>query len=152
MFNAYNVALVLHSWIRWAALVLGVAATLASLTDRGASSHADRWGFWFITVLDIQMLLGLTLYFLLSPVTAKALSDFPAAMHVDSLRFFAVDHAATMFLALAIAHVGRVLGRKARSPHSKRLRQSVCFGIATLAMIAAIPWPGMANGRPLFRL
>jgi hypothetical protein len=28
----------------------------------------------------------------------------------------------------------------------------VCFGIATAAMLAAIPWPGLRAGRPLFRV
>jgi alginate O-acetyltransferase complex protein AlgI len=32
-----------------------------------------------------------------------------------------------------------------------RLPPYVCFGIAVLAMVAGVPWPGLANGRPLFR-
>jgi hypothetical protein len=28
----------------------------------------------------------------------------------------------------------------------------VCYAIATLAMLVAIPWPGMRAGRPLFRI
>jgi hypothetical protein len=50
-----------------------------------------------------------------------------------------------------LVHVGRVLARKAKTPEARRTRLLVCFGIATLAMIAATPWPGMSNGRPLFR-
>lgn len=147
----YNLVLVIHSWLRWAALALGVAATFASLMDRSGGSRADRWGLIFMIVLDTQMLLGLLLYLVLSPITAEALRDFGTAMHVQSLRFWAVEHAGTMFLAVILAHAGRVLARTARTPASKGLRQSVCFGLATIAMIAATPWPGMANGRPLFR-
>jgi hypothetical protein len=29
---------------------------------------------------------------------------------------------------------------------------AVFVGLATLALLAATPWPGMANGRPLFRI
>ena len=57
-----------------------------------------------------------------------------------------------MLAAVIAVHVGRVLARKARTPESKRTRQIVCFGLATVAMIAATPWPGMPNGRPLFRV
>jgi hypothetical protein len=48
--------------------------------------------------------------------------------------------------------LGRVLARTARTPQSKRRRQIVCYTLATIAMIAATPWPGTANGRPLIRL
>ena len=48
--------------------------------------------------------------------------------------------------------VGRVLARTARRPQARRTRQVVSFGLATVLMIVATPWPGMANGRPLFRV
>ena len=48
--------------------------------------------------------------------------------------------------------VGRVLARKARSVDAKRFRLLVCFGLATLLMIAGMPWPGRPGGRPLFRM
>src|SRR5712692_1916436 len=150
----YSFVLILHSWLRWAALVLGVAATIVSLAERagGGQNRADRWGLIFMMTLDTQLLLGLLLYFALSPFTAAALKDFGGAMRNPGLRFWAVEHAATMLLAVILVHMGRVLARTARTPESKRRRQIVCFGLATIAMIAATPWPGMANGRPLFRI
>ena len=150
----YTIVLLLHSWLRWAALALGVAATFSAFTGRGAtqSAGAERWGLFFMMVLDIQMLLGLLLYLVLSPFTAAALQNFGAAMRDPSLRFWAVEHVSMMFVAVVLVHVGRVLARTARTPEAKRMRQLICFGLATVAMIAATPWPGMANGRPLFRL
>jgi hypothetical protein len=32
------------------------------------------------------------------------------------------------------------------------MRLLICFGLATILMIAGIPWPGMRAGRPLFRI
>ena len=159
----YSSVLMLHSWVRWVALVLGVVTTIAALVDRGANapgspgalgakSAADRLGLFFMIVLDIQVLLGLLLYVALSPATALAFKDFGAAMRDPALRFWAVEHAATMLLAAILTHAGRVLARSARTPGSKRTRQIVCFGLATLAMIARTPWPGMAVNRPLFRV
>ena len=156
----YSSVLMLHSWVRWVALVLGVVTTVAALVDRGASSPgapgaksaADRLGLFFMIILDIQVLLGLLLYVALSPATALAFKDFGAAMRDPALRFWAVEHAATMLLAAILTHAGRVLARSARTPGSKRTRQIVCFGLATLAMIARTPWPGMAVNRPLFRV
>ena len=149
----YNAVLIFHSWFRWIALILGIMATFAALTDRSAGqSTTDRWSLFFMMVLDIQMLLGLLLYLVLSPFTASALNDFGAAMRNPALRFWAVEHVSLMFFAVVIVHVGRVLARTARTPQAKRTRQIVCFSLATIAMIAATPWPGMANGRPWFRV
>jgi len=149
----YSAVLILHSWIRWIALILGVMATFAAFTDRSdGQSKTDRWGLFFMTALDTQMLLGLLLYLVLSPFTTAALHDFGAAMRNPALRFWAVEHLSLMFFAVVIAHVGRVLARTARTPQSKRTRQIVCFSLATIAMIAGTPWPGTPNGRPWFRV
>lgn len=146
----YSTVLLLHSWVRWVALLLGAVTTFAALAK--AESAADRFGLVFMIVLDVQLLMGLALYFALSPITAAALKDFGAAMRDPALRFWAVEHAATMLLAVILVHVGRVLARKAGTPSSRRTRQIVFFGLATVAMIARTPWPGLPNGRPFFRL
>jgi hypothetical protein len=150
----YNLVLILHSWLRWAVLVSGVLATASTFTreSHGSSGPADRWGLVFMATLDLQMLLGLLLYLALSPVTTAIFSDFGAAMKDPVARFWAVEHVGTMMLAVVMVHVGRVLARKATSPESKRTRLLVCFGVATLAIFAATPWPGMTAGRPLFRV
>ncbi|HWF84012.1 MAG TPA: hypothetical protein VG222_04170 [Vicinamibacterales bacterium] len=148
----YTTVLIIHSWLRWVALVAGVGATLSALADRGDGRRADRWGLALVTSLDLQMLIGLLLYFALSPFTKVAMQDFGAAMKDPGLRFFAVEHVTMMLAAVILVHVGRVLARKAASPGARRTRMFVCFGLATILMVIAIPWPGMAHGRPLFRV
>ena len=150
----YTTVLAIHSWVRWIALVAGVGVTMAALRGKvqGTNSLADRWGLFAMMALDIQMLLGLILYFVLSPFTTQALQDFSGAMKNPELRFWAVEHIAVMLLAVILAHVGRVLARKAPTPQAKRTRLLVCFGLATLFMFLRTPWPGLPNGRPFFRL
>ena len=151
----YTFVLSLHSWLRWVALLAGIAAIFTTLADRAPSlapRRADLWGLALMVTLDIQMLLGLLLYFVLSPFTAEAMRDFGAAMRNPGLRFFAVEHLTMMLAAVILAHVGRALARKASTPEVKRTRMLICFGLATVLMVLAIPWPGMASGRPLFRL
>ena len=150
----YTFVLLLHSWLRWAALVAGVGATMAAFTDRAPTAglgRADRWGLALMAALDLQMLLGLLLYLVLSPTMEAIRQNFGAAMQDRVARFWAVEHISMMLMAVIVVHVGRVLARKAKTPEARRTRLLVCFGIATLAMIAATPWPGMSNGRPLFR-
>jgi hypothetical protein len=150
----YTVVLLLHSWLRWAALIAGVGATWFAMRDTAgpdAGRSLDRWGMAFVTVLDLQMLLGLLLYLVVSPNMTAIRDNFGAAMRDPVARFWAVEHITTMILAVIVVHVGRVLGRKAVTPETKRMRQFICFGIATVLMLLAIPWPGMRAGRPLFR-
>src|SRR5215831_11569317 len=105
----YTTVLTLHSWIRWIALVAVVGTTLAALRGKGAGANslADRWGMVAMMVLDTQMLLGLLLYFVVSPNMKAIMENFGGAMKDPALRFWAVEHTASMFAAIALAHVGR---------------------------------------------
>ena len=150
----YSSVLALHSWLRWIAIITAFGAAIAAYRGRTRDTEpaADRWSLFAMMALDVQMLVGLILYFALSPFTSQAFADFGAAMRTPQLRFWAVEHLTMMFAAVIVAHVGRVLARKARKPASKRMRLLVCFGLATLLLLLGTPWPGMSNGRPLFRL
>jgi hypothetical protein len=150
----YDLVLILHSWVRWAGLIAGLLATMAAFANRPGTSpaSADRWGLLFTIALDVQLLLGLLLYFALSPNTAAIFNDFGAAMRDSTARFWAVEHVVLMLFAVVLAHAGRILARKARHPGSRRARLLTCFAVATLLIVAATPWPGMSNGRPLFRV
>jgi cytochrome c biogenesis factor len=149
----YPTILLLHSWLRWLALVAGGGATFFAFgTGTGALARAERWGRIFMIALDVQMLLGLLLYGVLSPITAAAMKDFGGAMRNPVLRFFAVEHLTMMLAAVVVVHVGRVLARKTADPAAKRKRLLICFGIALLLMLLGIPWPGMTSGRPLIRV
>jgi hypothetical protein len=151
----YDVVLLLHSWLRWIAVGAGLAATALAYTtppQAGGSTRADRWGLIFMISLDLQFLLGLLLYFWLSPSSAAILRDFGAAMRDPVARFWAVEHIALMVVAVVMVHLGRVLSRRAPTPAAKQTRTVICFTLATVAMLAAIPWPGLRAGRPLFRV
>jgi hypothetical protein len=151
----YELVLTLHSWLRWLAIIAGVVATITVLMSTPRSASADRsdtWGLVLMIALDLQMLLGLLLYLALSPTTAAIFQDFGGAMRDPVARFWAVEHVFIMIVAIVLAHVGRVLGRKAKNPSARRTRLLICFGLSTLLMIAGTPWPGLRAGRELFRL
>jgi hypothetical protein len=150
----YTTVLAIHSWVRWLAIIAAVGATFAAVRGKvqGADSLADRWGLFAMMAVDIQMLLGLILYLVVSPNMQEIRAHFGEAMKNAQLRFWAVEHVSAMFAALVLVHVGRVLARKARTAGAKRTRLLACFGLATVLMILGTPWPGMPAGRPLFRL
>jgi len=142
----YTTILTIHSWLRWVALVAGIAATIGALRGKG-----DKPGLILMITLDIQMLLGLLLYFVVSPLMAEIRANFGAAMKDPTNRFWAVEHITMMLVAVILVHVGRVLARKG-TPESRSMKLFLCFGAATVFMILRTPWPGLAAGRALFRM
>ena len=148
----YALVLLLHSWLRWLALGAGVAATLAAF-GKGAEAvrSAERWGLIFMIALDVQLLLGLLLYGVLSPFTTQAMQDFGGAMNNSAMRFWAVEHIFGMIVAIALTHIGRARVRRITQDTRKHKVAAIFFTLALLTMLASIPWPGTAAGRPLLR-
>jgi hypothetical protein len=92
------------------------------------------------------------LYFFLSPITRAALQNFGGAMSNAPVRYFAVEHILLMLIAAALAHVGRSRSRKAEADLAKHRNAAIWFGLAVIVLLAAIPWPFLAVGRPWIRL
>jgi uncharacterized membrane protein YozB (DUF420 family) len=78
----YTTVLILHSWLRWFAIVAVFGVLLAAIRGKveGSRSIGDRWGLFAMAALDLQMLLGLLLYFVVSPNMAEIRAHFGEAM------------------------------------------------------------------------
>ena len=125
-------------------------AVAGSRAHRDWTVADDRAGLWFSIAVDIQFLLGLGLYVKLSPMTQIALQDFGAAMANPVLRFWAVEHALGMIVALALVHIGRVRIRKTADAAKRHRLGAIFFGLALAIILLTIPWPGTPAARPLF--
>jgi hypothetical protein len=73
-------------------------------------------------------------------------------MDNPTLWYWAVYHLVTMFGANVTVRIGRVLAIGAKTPESRRKWRFLFFALTTAIIIAGIPWPGLSNGRPLFRI
>jgi hypothetical protein len=150
----YAATLLVHSYLRWVVILAGLIAVARAAS--GASRRApwtpadDKAGFWFVTAVDAQFLLGILLYGFLSPFTHQAFGDVAAAMKNSILRFWAVEHIAGMIIGVALVHVGRVRARRTDSLRRHRVA-AIFFGLALVAILVSIPWPGTPAARPLFR-
>jgi hypothetical protein len=151
----YFAVLVAHSWVRWLVLVVSVltfARSLSGVLQKRGWSPAERsMSIAFVAMIDIQVLLGLSLYFIFSPLVPKSLAELKAAMPVAPLRFFAIEHITMMVLALTVAHVSSVLARRAVEPRAKYKRLAWGAGLVLLLIFVAIPWPWSHVPRPLAR-
>jgi hypothetical protein len=150
----YVAVLFTHSWLRWLVLILGFALLVASaralLRKRKWSSRLENLHKVFLGALDLQFILGLLLYFWLSPIAAAARSNMSVAMKEPTLRFFGLEHVVTMLLAIIVAHVGRVVSKR-KSGRPQLRRTAITQALWFLLTLAAIPWPGLDIARPLFR-
>lgn len=152
----HEITLTLHTYLRWGILLLliltAARAIVGALGGKPYSPTDQRFGLLTMIALDLQLLLGLALYFLLSPTTKMALSNFGAAMASRTTRFWAVEHVSLALLAVFLVHFGRVLARKATSDRKRHRRIAVTFFLALACTLAAIPWPFIAGiGRPWLR-
>lgn len=156
MYTIYGITLFLHSWNRWLILIAGViviAAAIKGLSVKSEySSFQKRWSLIFLSSLHLQLLIGLLLYFFLSPITAQALSDFGAAMKDSVLRFWAVEHTFVNVIAIGLAQTGSILVKRRADSAGKHKRTLIWSGIALLLILAMIPMGMMGVSRPLFRL
>jgi bacteriorhodopsin len=150
-----NYSLIIHSILRWAVLLLGVWAVITALgaviSKREYRSSDNKVSLFFMISCDIQLLLGLILYFSgmwfeLLKNNAKEVMKHPAE------RFFAVEHASMMIIAWLLVHIGRSMVKRAGTDAQKHKRTLIYFGIALLIIIVMIPWPFRQPGiaRELF--
>jgi len=151
-----NYTLVIHSILRWAVLIFGVWAVInalaAVISKRVYKGSDNRTSLFFMISCDIQLLLGLFLYFngmwfSMLKSNAKEVMKDPAE------RFFAVEHALMMIIAWLLVHVGRSMVKRADTDAQKHKRTLIYFGLALVIILAMIPWPFRIPeiARPLFR-
>lgn len=138
-----QVILVLHSILRWAILLFGVWTVLNALSGlinkRNYSSADNRSNLLFMISCDIQLLLGLVLYF--SNSWFDRLKELGNNMKDPYNRFFTMEHLVMMLLAWILVHVGRSSVKRAGSSAAKHKRMLIFFGLALILILAAIPWP-----------
>lgn len=155
MCGMYEALLIAHSWIRWVVLLLGlIAFALAAsgrLTRRAWTPRDEAASRWFVIAVDVQVLIGLLLYFFFSSFTMAAWRDMAGAMADTVVRFWAVEHLVGMLAATAFAHVGRVRIRKTTDPARKHFVAAILFGLSLVLMVVSIPWPFGGVDRPLIR-
>jgi hypothetical protein len=134
----------LHSIWRWVVLVAAVAALVKAFGGWLRKSPYDnldrRLGLFYTTAIDIQVLLGLILWFGEQRFATIASAG---AAGGDAL-FFGIIHPVLMLVALGLVHVGNVRSRRGVGGNPRRT--AALFYLGSLVMIiAAIPWSRLAR-------
>ncbi|GIW05770.1 MAG: hypothetical protein KatS3mg060_0575 [Dehalococcoidia bacterium] len=146
----FEALIVLHNVLRWLVLIAALVAIVNAFSGwfggRRWTRRDARIGVLFAIAMDVQVLLGLILWVRFVLVVP---GGFGAAMGNPGLRFFAIEHLVGMLVALALIHLGQVLGRRARSDAARFRSNAIFFLVATVVIVASIPWPGLRYGRAL---
>lgn len=146
--------LVLHNLLRWLVLIFGVWTVINAISGLSGKKEYkaadDKSNFFFMLSVDIQLLIGLVLYF--SNGWFDRLKNLGDNMKDAMLRFFTMEHALLMLIAWILIHAGRISVKKATTSHAKFKKSLIYFGISLLLILIAIPWPFREElGRMWFR-
>lgn len=134
----------LHNLMRWVVIGVGIWAVLKfwngwmkrAVWTPGETQAARL----FVMVLDIQLLIGLLLYALFSPVTRLGFQDMAAGMRDPAIRYFLVEHGAVMIVAIAVAHIAARRVKRVPTDSAKFQTASIWFGIVLAAVAGFVPW------------
>lgn len=150
-----NLLLSVHNLLRWAVLIAGVWAFVAAVTGitgkKPFTANDNRIGLLFTLFMHLQILLGLLIYFVTSPMMKVIFNDFGAAMKNSEMRFWAVEHILAMIIAAVIITIGRSKSKKAADDLAKHKKAAIFYGIGLLLILMMIPWPFGAHIRPWLR-
>lgn len=155
----YDVLLVAHSFVRWWVLAACALTALSAFAGRARPAWTARdqgIARIFVASVDLQVLLGMSLYFAVSPLAraARALwskDGFMALWSEPGLRFIGVIHPLLALLAASVAHAAWIGVRRSDAARERHARLGWGAALSALILLAAVPWPFLGHERPWFR-
>jgi len=144
MDTIYSTVKDVHSSFRWIVLALAVAVivifAIGWFSKKKFGRLDNTLSLLYMISCDLQLMLGLTLYFFLSPITQSAIQFGSLQMEDPNVRFFAIEHPITMILGIACAHIGRISSKKGLTDSSKFKRGTIWFLLSLILIVSRMPW------------
>jgi len=142
-----------HNLLRYVVLILLLLAVLKSFIGwfgkKEFTTTDNKISLFLLISAHLQLVIGLVLYFI-SPVVEAGLANMAETMKNVELRFWTVEHIASMIIGIAIITLGRIMAKKAKNDSSKHRRQAVYFTLAMVLIFSSIPWPWSEVARAWF--
>ena len=151
----YQTLTFLHSTFRWLVLLSLTYSILRAykgyFSDKEFSKTDNSIRHWTATIANIQLVLGITLYFQ-SPIIKYFWNNFNEAKASFDLLFFGLIHIFLMLFSIILITVGSSISKRKATDKEKFKTILIYFVIALIIIFIAIPWPfsPLAN-RPYFR-
>ena len=137
----YNGLLITHSYLRYIVLILLIAVIIVSLlgvlNKKPYTDGDNKLGLALFISTHLQLLLGLILYFVSPAVVFSG-----QAMKDSSLRYWLVEHATGMLIAIALITAARVTSKKMTDSQSKHRRMLIFNLLAFIIIVLTISASG----------
>jgi len=139
----YQIINTLHHYNRWLllfALLFVLSRSLTGWLSKKPYEKIDNIGAAsMLGFAHLQLVLGLILYFALSPIVQEAFKDFGAAMKTPEIRYYAVEHLITGILGIAFIQIGRTKSKKLSDATAKHKTMFIFTIIALLLILSRMP-------------
>lgn len=131
-----------HSGMRYIVLLLLVIAIINAIINLKSDKFGKKdkmLNLFAMVFLHIQLLLGLILYFI--DLANQTKVRFGEGMMSDPVaRFFTMEHALMMIVAITLVTIGYSKSKKAE-PNKKHRLVLRYYGLGLIVIFVAIPWP-----------
>jgi len=115
---------------------------LGLLLKKPWQKHQKIFNLLFLISMEIQFVLGLALYFIISDLGLKAfLNPAVNVMKEAAYRQIAVEHFILMFAAWIVMHIGYI---KIKKSDNKNATVLIYYGITLVLILLGIPWSKIA--------
>ncbi|WP_445748730.1 hypothetical protein [Polaribacter sp.] len=126
-------------------LVVAVVNAIIGLTQKKQFTDKDlRIGLFTLIVSHIQLLIGLTWYFM-SPYFSMLTSNTADVMKTKELRLLALEHPVMMILALVLITIGWSKHKKKTTDAAKFKTFVIFYGLGLAFILSKIPWTNWFN-------
>ena len=131
----YNFLLHAHSGLRYLVLLAAVVVVIKSVIGWLGNTNYTKFDKIlapsYVGLMHLQLLLGLLLYFVYSPLVTYNMKD-PVE------RYWSVEHIALMIFAVIAAQAGRSISKKSSDDQVKFRFQTIFFGLSILLVLVGL--------------
>jgi hypothetical protein len=138
----YNVLLLSHSYIRYFILILLVFVIVRSLMgwlgNKPFTGLDNKTGLYLLIFTHLQLVAGLILYFISDKVQFG-----PDTMSEKLLRYWALEHALAMLIAVALITIARSSSKRMASDQARFKRLFIFNLMALIIILGTIQMSGI---------
>lgn len=142
----YNMLKHAHSGLRWVLLAALLYAIIKGFQAwKGKGSYSKPASLVGLIFTHVQLVLGLLLYFVYSPLVSFGEGFMKNAV----TRFYSVEHLTIMLLAIVLITVGYSKAKRKADDAAAGKAVFVFYLIGLLLILLGIPWPfrsGLGGG------
>lgn len=139
----YTILLIIHSIVRWLILVVFIYAIIRAfygwLLKKEFSKTDKQVLLVTASLAHLQLLIGVWLYFV-SPTVNFFIHNFHIAVKQKEYRFFGMEHALTMLIAIILITIGSSLAKRKETDTSKFKTIAIWYGLGLILILTAIPY------------